>query len=52
MMESNVNTDEIVDQLNHLLVIISQVKEQINSTQILKIKNNDCKHFHLCFFFN
>ncbi|CAF1335028.1 unnamed protein product [Rotaria sordida] len=36
-----INTNEIVDQLNHLLNVIIQVKEQINSTQILKIKNND-----------
>jgi len=50
MIELNVNTDEIVDQLNHLLTVIGQVREQINSTQILKIKNNDCKHSHLCFF--
>jgi hypothetical protein len=50
MIQSNIYTDEIVDQLNHLLTVIGQVREQINSTQILKIKNNDCKHSHLCFF--
>ncbi|CAF0786478.1 unnamed protein product [Adineta steineri] len=34
-------TNEVVNQLHQLLNVISHVKEQINSTQILKIKNND-----------
>ncbi|CAF2592883.1 unnamed protein product [Rotaria sp. Silwood2] len=41
--ESTTNNDEIVDQLNHLLNIISQFKEQITSanlSQILKMKNH------------
>ncbi|CAF3695853.1 unnamed protein product [Rotaria sordida] len=46
------NNDEIVDQLNHLLNVISQFKEQITSanlSQILKMKNHvqqttDCMH--------
>ncbi|CAF3406715.1 unnamed protein product [Rotaria sp. Silwood1] len=50
--ESTTNNDEIVDQLNHLLTIICQFKEQITSanlSQILKMKNHvqqttDCKH--------
>jgi hypothetical protein len=35
------NTDEIVNQLNHLLITISKIREKINSTQILKIKSNE-----------
>ncbi|CAF0979301.1 unnamed protein product [Rotaria sp. Silwood1] len=41
--ESTTNNDEIVDQLNHLLTIICQFKEQITSanlSQILKMKNH------------
>jgi hypothetical protein len=44
---SNVDTNKLVEQLNHLLTVIGQVKEQFNSTQVLKIKNNDCKKIHL-----
>ncbi len=36
-----INTNEIVHELNHLLNVISQIREQINSTQILKIKSNE-----------
>ncbi|CAF3877784.1 unnamed protein product [Rotaria magnacalcarata] len=35
------DTNQIVDELNHLLNVITHVREQINSTQILKLKNND-----------
>jgi len=35
------NTNELVQQLRHLLNVVSQMKEQINSTQILKIKSNE-----------
>ena len=44
-IDTTISTNtEIVDQLNQLLNVIVQVKEQINSTQILKSKSNDCKH--------
>ena len=42
--KSIVSIDNIVSQLNHMLNVINQIKEQINSKQILKIKNNDCKY--------
>ncbi|CAF4364047.1 unnamed protein product [Rotaria sp. Silwood2] len=41
IVQTVINTNEIVDQLHQLLNVIAQVKEQINSAQILKIKNND-----------
>ncbi|UJR27984.1 hypothetical protein I4U23_009242 [Adineta vaga] len=37
----NMKSNEYVKQLNELLNDISHVKEHVNSTQILKIKNND-----------
>jgi len=35
------NTNEIVNELNQLISIVNHMKEQINSTQILKIKSNE-----------
>jgi hypothetical protein len=35
------NTNEIVNELNNLVFLINQIREQINSTQILKIKSNE-----------
>ena len=35
-------SDKAVDELNQLTNAIGRMKEQVNSTQILKIKNNDC----------
>ena len=34
-------TNEMIDQLNHLLVMIHRIKAQIESNPVLKIKNDD-----------
>ncbi|CAF0899518.1 unnamed protein product [Adineta ricciae] len=39
--EWHMKSDEYVQQLNDLLNEINRMKEHVNSTQILKIKNND-----------
>ena len=43
--EWSMKSDEYVQQLNDLLNEINRMKEHVNSTQILKIKNNDGKQF-------